>query len=237
MNIWKYFRSNPEKIFLNFTPINSHWRIVSWNFDMETGLKRKMAYEVHYPDFVSAVHWETSESIKLRAFKNQKCSHEIKLNSPNEFIPHMNLAIHSLLKFSLEANYAVIRSPVSGATTQDMQNELKGLQWIQASFTVLTKALSQVSNNKDLILSGACYSGIVPQTNENVLRLIIFNLDIFYYFREDQSLQVVVYDDRNFGHGESKVPAFMQIIKVTKPQFYDEIIKLLQLVASVGELR
>jgi len=110
------------------------------------------------------------------------------------------------------------------------------LQWIQASFGTLLRALQSFQNNKELILTGACFSGKVPDTQEEVLRVMAFNLDIFYYLRPDSSLHIVIFDDKDRGHGTSKNPSFQQIIKVTKPQFYDEIIKLLYELAKVGEI-
>src|SRR5690606_16173736 len=99
----------------------------------------------------------------------------------------MNLGLHSTLKYSIEKNHEFMVTAVAGATTIDMQNENKALQWIQASFTTVQKALESIENNKSSILTAACFSGISPETGEDVLRVIIFNLDIFYYLRDDKS--------------------------------------------------
>jgi hypothetical protein len=127
-------------------------------------------------------------------------------------------------------------TPVSGATAIDIQSETRALQWIQATFGTLTRALNSLKGNREMILTAACFSGKVPESGEEVVRVIAFNLDIFYYLRPDFTLQIVVFDDKNMGHGNSKTPTFQQIIKVTKPQFYDEIIKLQHQLAQVGEI-
>jgi hypothetical protein len=148
----------------------------------------------------------------------------------------MNLAIHSTIKHGLESHQDFMLLPVSGATALDMQAETRALQWIQASFGTLNRALDKLKSDGDLILSAVFFSGNVPESEEKVVRLIAFNLDIFYYLRPDNSLQIVVFDDKGEGHGQSKTPSFQQIIKVTKPQFYDEIIKLLSKISQIGEL-
>ena len=88
-----------------------------------------------------------------------------------------------------------------------------------------------------MILTGAFFSGLEPSTGDRVLRLIAFNLDVLFYFQKDDSMRILVFDDKNMGHGQSKNPSFQQIIKVTKPQFYDEMIRLTHEVATVGELK
>jgi hypothetical protein len=148
----------------------------------------------------------------------------------------MNLSIHSTLKYGLEQNHEFMVTPVTGATTLDIQNETRALQWIEATFGTLNRALDNMKKNPDQVLTAACFSGKVPESGEEVLRVIAFNLDIFYYLRPDFTLQIVVFDDKNLGHGQAKTPTFQQIIKVTKPQFYDEIIKLLHHLAQVGEI-
>ena len=148
----------------------------------------------------------------------------------------MNIALHSTLKYSLEENHKFMVSTVNGATIQDFQNEARFLQWIQATLGTLMRALDSMAKDKDLILTAACFAGKAPDSQEDVLRVIVFNLDIFYYLRPDQTLQIVVFDDKNLGSGGAKAPVFQQIIKVTKPQFYDEITKLLHRMAQVGEI-
>jgi hypothetical protein len=149
----------------------------------------------------------------------------------------MNLSIHSTLKYSMEINHEFMTTPVSGATTLDFQSEARALQWIQASFGTLTRALDNFTQRSDLILTAAVFSGIVPDSGENVLRILAFNLDIFFYMKQDLSLQIVIFDDKNMGQGGAKTPTFQQQIKVTKPQFYDEIVKLVHRIAMVGEIK
>ncbi len=88
-----------------------------------------------------------------------------------------------------------------------------------------------------MILTAAFFSGLEASSEDKVLRLIAFNLDILFYFQKDGSMRILVFDDKNMGHGQARNPSFQQIIKVTKPQFYDEIIRLIHEVATVGELK
>jgi hypothetical protein len=236
MSFFGLFGKDPKELFLAFNPQGSHWRVVTWNFDLDDPSKRRWTIEVH-GEKTKIIHWEKAQNEELLFFENEKLIRKRRISpSQDELKVLMNLAIHSTLKYGLETNHEFMVTPVSGATTQDIQTETRALQWIEASFGMLTRALDSIKNNKSMILTGACFSGKVPETDEDVLRVIAFNLDIFFYLRSDNTLQIVVFDDKSLGHGESKTPTFQQIIKVTKPQFYDEITKLLHRLALVGEI-
>lgn len=233
----RFFGPGPKKLFLDFTPYNSYWRVVSWNFNVDDPSKREWTLEVRGENS-QLIKWGKKDWDELQFYRDSRLIKKRNMGKRHpELISLMNLAIHSTLKYSLELNHAFMLTPVSGATAIDIQNETRALQWIQASFTTLTRALDNFNLDSSLILTAACFSGKVPETEEEVFRVIVFNLDIFFYLRPDFSLQIVVFDDKNLGHGESKTPSFQQIIKVTKPQFYDEISKLVYRMAQLGEIR
>lgn len=237
MSFFGMFGKDPKDYFLAFNPLSSHWRVVTWNFDLDDPSKRRWTVEVHAQDKIKTIHWEKQRHEELFFFEGTKLQRKRRIpENDEELRALMNLAIHSTLKYGIEVNHEFMVTPVPGATTMDIQNETRALQWIQATFGTLTRALDGLQNNKKLILTAACFSGKVPESGEDVLRIIAFNLDIFFYMRSDFTLQIVVFDDKNLGHGESKSPTFQQIIKVTKPQFYDEITKLLHKLAQVGEI-
>jgi hypothetical protein len=237
MSFFGMFGKDPKDLFLSFNPMGSQWRVVTWNFDLDRPALRRWTVEVHKLNNVRIIHWEKGQNEELRFFDGNTLERKRRIpEGEEELRALMNLSIHSTLKYSIETNHEFMVTPVPGATTMDIQNETRALQWIQATFGTLTRALESMNNRSDLILTGACFSGTVPESGEEVLRVIAFNLDIFFYLREDRSLQIVVFDDKNLGHGESKTPTFQQIIKVTKPQFYDEITKLLHKIAQVGEI-
>ena len=230
------FGKDPKELFLEFNPQGSFWRVVTWNFDLDDPSKRQWTVEVH-GEKTKIIQWENKGKAELSFFENGSLVRKSKMTeNQDELKVLMNLALHSTLKHSLELNHEFMVTPVTGATTQDIQNETRALQWIQASFGMLTRALDSIKNKNHMILTAACFSGKVPESGEEVLRVIAFNLDIFFYLRTDFTLQIVVFDDKNLGHGESKTPTFQQIIKVTKPQFYDEITKLLHRLAQAGEI-
>lgn len=237
MGFWDYFnKQDPKDLFFKFKPQGSHWRVVTWNFDLKIPGSRKWTLEVHQ-EKIKIIQWEKNRNVELRFFEGKRLVKKQSIQTwDHELHSLMNIALHSTLKYSLEINHEFMVTPVSGATTEDIQNETRALLWIQATFGTLMRALDSIKNKKDLILSGACFAGKTPDSGEEVMRVIIFNLDIFYYLRSDYSLQIVVFDDKNLGHGESKAPTFQQIIKVTKPQFYDEITKLLNRLAQMGEI-
>jgi hypothetical protein len=236
MSFLDYFGKDPKKYFLDFTPVKSFWRVVTWNFDLGPQVRRGWTIEVH-GEKKQVIQWTGLDSAQLSFYENEKLVLKKNVEAQtDELRTLMNLAIHSTLKSGLEMNQEFMVTAVSGATTLDIQSEARSLQWIEASFGTLKRALDSVKNNPDLILTAACFSGKVLESGEEVLRVIAFNLDIFYYLRPDSSLQIVVFDDKNLGHGQSRRPTFQQIIKVTKPQFYDEIIKLVHHIALVGEI-
>jgi hypothetical protein len=238
MSLWsQYFGKDPKELFLTYTPEGSTWRVVSWNFDLQNPGSRKWSVESHQ-DKKALIEWEVGPVNELRFYENDRLLRKRRLPPDHhELQGFMNLTIHSTLKYALEDNHSFLLRPVSGVTTLDYQNEMRALQWIQASFGTLSRALDQFSHDPSLILTAVFFSGAEPGSGDSVLRMLAFNLDIFCYFRSDFSLQIVVFDDKNQGHGSSKAPTFQQIIKVTKPQFYDEIVKLVHKVAMVGEIR
>ncbi len=236
MSVWNFFSRKPHDLFLEFNPLGSQWSMVTWNFDLDSPKKRQRTVEIHGSKN-NLIQWIKNNKTELTFFENKKVIQKFRLQGhQEELLDLLNISIHSTIKYCIEQNQEFMLTPVSGAITSDLQAETRALQWVQVSFGTLMKALENLRGNNDLILTAAFFSGINPEGNERVLRVIIFNLDIFYYFREDYSLQIVVFDDKNLGQGSSKTPSFQQRIKVTKPQFYDEIIKMLHTLAKVGEI-
>lgn len=237
MSMFDFMGRDPRTLFLEFSPNDSIWNVVSWNFDLKNPTDRMWTVEINKKEKES-IEWENSKHQEVKFFKNDKLIRKRRIPENNqEFRDLMNLCLHSTLKHSLERNHEFLLTPVSGATTMDYQNEARALQWIQASFGTLVRALDNFQNRPDLILTAAVFEGKEPDSGLNVLRIMAFNLDIFCYFQNDLSMQVAVFDDKNLGHGGAKTPSFQQIIKVTKPQIYDEIVKLVHRIATVGEIR
>lgn len=238
MSIWtRFFGKDPKELFLSFSPHSTHWRVVSWNFDLDNADQRRWTIEVHDAG-TKTIQWDRGEHDEIKFFTNEKLQRKNRISSHDQELKVlMNLALHSTLKYSLESNHEFMVTPVAGATTLDIQNETRALQWIQASFSTLMGALDKVSKDSSLILTAAFFSGREPESGDEVLRLLAFNLDIFLYLRPDSSLQIIIFNDKAMGHGKSDAPTFQQIIKVTKPQFYDEIVKLVHRLALVGEIK
>lgn len=238
MSFWNTFRGpDPKELFLRFDPHGSTFSSVTWNFDLKAVGERRLMVEVHKNN-KETIDWHRSAVEEVRFVNNGKLLRKRRIpEGRNEFVQLMNLSVHGTIIAGLEEHKESVMSPVSGATTLDYESEARSLQWIQASFGTLSRALKKIKDDDSMILSGAFFSGLEPETNEKVLRLIAFNLDVIFYFQKDDSMRILVFDDKNLGHGQSRNPSFQQIIKVTKPQFYDEIIKLTHEVATVGELK
>ncbi len=237
MSLFNFFSKNSRQQFLKFSPQSGDWHVVTWNFDLKDSSERLWNIEVHGKEKKS-IQWSRRAVEAISFFEQDKVQlyHKVKKDR-QDYVGLMNLAIHATLKHCLESHHEFLTTPVSGAMTSDYQNEARALQWIQASFGTLTRALDQFAQRDDLIFTCAFFSGREPETKAQVLRILAFNLDIFCYFLEDFSLQIAIFDDKNLGHGVAKTPSFQQIIKVTKPQIYDEIVKLMHRIANVGEIR
>lgn len=236
MSWWNFFSKPSRQLFLEFTPLNSQWRVVSWNFDLKTTSQRLWTVEISGPKSQS-IEWSRSKHDEVKFFQAGKLVKRSNISGRDQELKElMNLTLHSTLKYGLESNHEFLLTPVSGATALDFQNEARALQWIQATFGTLTRALDSIQGKPELILTAAIFSGQEPETGERVLRIMAFNLDVFCYFKPDFSLQIAIFDDKNLGHGTAKSPSFQQIIKVTKPQIYDEIVKLVHRIATVGEI-
>lgn len=238
MSIWsRLFGKDPKELFLAFTPHQSSWRVVSWNTELKAPSERRWVVELQHGE-TSTIEWAKAEHENLNFWKGKELLRRRRIpDTDHEFKALMNLAIHSTLKYSLETNHEFMVTPVVGATALDIQNEARALQWIQASFGTLMRALDRIEKEPSLILTAAFFAGHEPESGERVLRLIALNLDIFFYLKPDSSLQIVIFDDKGSGHGSSQAPTFQQIIKVTKPQFYDEISKVVHRLALVGEVK
>jgi hypothetical protein len=238
MSLFNFFSKDPKKLFMEFLPDQATWKVMSWNFNLKNSTQREWSVELVGKE-AKLIKWHSRQGHEeLDFFTNSKMDQKVKINKQREELKTLfNLASHLTLKAALEEKHEFILAPVSGATTLDFQNEQRALQWIQASFGTLYRALEQFKIKPDLILTGIFFSGSEPETGKQVTRLLMFNLDIFLYYEEDSSLRVLIFDDKDLGHGSSKQPSFQQIIKVTKPQIYDEIIKLVQVIANLGEVR
>lgn len=239
MSIWnRFLKKDPKELFLKFTPHDSSWRVVSWNFDLSGGSERRWVVEVESPKKKNSIQWQKAKHEEVLFFENGRLQQKQRIsNTDSEYQTLMNLAIHSTLKLSLEENHEFMLTAVPGATALDIQNETSALEWIKASFMTLSRALDRVAEDPSLIITAAFFAGTEPENGQKVLRLIAFNLDVFLYMKPDSSMHLLVFNDEDRGHGASREPSFQQIIKVTKPQFYDEIVKLVHRLAVVGEVK
>jgi hypothetical protein len=236
MKFFDFFKSSPRSLFLDFSPQEAHWHVVTWNFDLKNLQHRLWTLEIQ-DQHSQIIEWSKTNDEEIRFFKKDKLVKSQGTKSKREELRDlMNVSIHATLKHGLDLYKDFLLEPYPGAKSTDYQTEMRSLQWIQASFGTLIRALDQLKTRPDLILTAAVFSGLEPQTGLKVLRVMAFNLDIFCYFQDDMSLQLTIFDDKSLGHGGAKSPTFQQIIKVTKPQIYDEIIKLVHKIATAGEI-
>jgi hypothetical protein len=231
-----FFKPKLKDFFLSFDPSRFDWRVVAWNLNLQDSSSRTYSIELK-GEKITSVEWTRSKFSSLRVAKDKgKIFKKLSGNDQSDYARMMNLAIHSTILAGLDELKPLILQPVSGVTAPDFQSESKALEWLKVSFTTLNNALEKIGTDSNLILTAGFFCGLQPDTGEKVLRLLALNLDIFYYFLDDNSLRIVIFNDKDQGHGSAKSPIFHQIIKVTKAQFYDEIIKLINKLAIAGEV-
>lgn len=238
MSLRDFFRgSDPKEYFLKFDPAGSVFSSVTWNFDLTSVGERRFMVEIQ-KEKKETIDWLRNSVEEVRFVVDGKISRKRRIPAQrNEYVQLMNLAMHGTIIAGIETHKEFVTTPVSGVTTLDYESEARALQWIQTSFGTLSRALKKIKNEEGMILTAAFFSGLEPASEDKVIRLIAFNLDIIFYFQKDGSMRILVFDDKNMGHGQARNPSFQQIIKVTKPQFYDEMIRLIHEVATVGELK
>lgn len=122
-------------------------------------------------------------------------------------------------------------TPVLGQTATSLQSEGRGLQWLQATFKVLEGALASCKKNPDQLVIAQF------QFDAGKLRLQCFNLDLTVVFRDDQSMAVVVFDDKNHGAGSAQTPSLEAEFATLKPAVLDELIKISAAILGAAEAR
>lgn len=227
MNFLNRFFSTAKEQFQKLPINDSSWTVLTWNWDLASIDDRRMTLELNSESHFKVI-WNKKEVIFIKDDKVRAFPHQDKQELKDLF----SLSRHLSLKTSIESHQGEMRKTSEG----DLAAETRSLQWIQASFKTLQGALQRIKEDPQLIFTCAVFSGVNPQLQQRVLRVICFNLDINYFMLDDESLRIVVYNDKNQGHGSQAAPSFHQIIRLTKPLFYDEITKLLQQVTAAGEL-
>lgn len=222
---------------LKIHPSEFSWRVVSFSFEGSGYDLRHTKIQLQEKSrtwlFQFPQQKKSSFPLILTADDKKVTWHPSSLHSEDQKV--MNLFLHETMRVSMEETLDFMRAPVSGVTSADYQNEAQFLKWFEVSLGVLVKAMDKFDKDPSLILTGCFFAGRRPENNERLIRLIIFNLDIFFYLQEDHALRVMVFDDKDKGHGSGQRPVFQQIIKVTKPQFYDQMIVILQRITQHGE--
>lgn len=152
------------------------------------------------------------------------------LLAPKMFGP-LWLFTHLCLKESFDPYKEKSLVPVSGQTAAGLQDESKGLQWLQASFRVLQGALESCQRNPEQVV--VANFSLTPDG----FSLQCFNLEMNLVFRPEGFMSVVVFDDKNQGAGSAKTPSLEADFATLKPAVIDEFIKLSALIMKAAESR
>jgi hypothetical protein len=149
----------------------------------------------------------------------------------NKQIQFLFWSFHQQIETKIEALKPLALAEVQGVTTQHLQDESRALVWLQTSLRVLKSALDKCEKDESLILQAFLKIG----TQSDVfLRIVIFNLDIAFTFLPDQSLEIVIFDDKNQGHGKSQTPSLKSHIRSLKAPFLNEIIPVISRLMDIA---
>jgi hypothetical protein len=158
---------------------------------------------------------EQESRLKFQTLKRQRVQSQI---------PVLFWYAHNEIEQKLDHYKTFALSPAQGITTIDLQNESKALVWLQTSLRVLKASLERCEKDPEVVFQGfiSFESG---QTEK--IRMVIFNMDVTYFFHPDQSLEVVVYDDKSKTHGSAKEPSLSITVRSLKAPFLNELIPIL----------
>jgi hypothetical protein len=211
--------------------ILSHIHYGNWNaLSINSSLKNDNDFFEHrHFEIVSNDHYQIKIDKKdywnLEIFKNKKILSQTQDNIT--VIKCANLFVHQVFKNLINHKIAWLKN---NDEKNDVNNqEFRSLQWIQATLTVLNKAIAETAKNKDLVLQAQIFSGV--REKQDVLRLIILSLDIEIYFLPAKILEVKVTDLH-----QGKL-VFQQFFSIYKNEFFDEIIKTLNELGFAQELK
>lgn len=145
------------------------------------------------------------------------------------------LFTHLSLNESFNALKEKALMPVSGLTTQSLQNESKALQWLQATFKVLEGALQRCRDDKENLVVATFWVGL--RDGRQVMRISCFNLDMTAAFRESGVLHMLVFDDKGNLPGSAKTPSLEVEFGMLKTSVLDELIKISAAILGAAESR
>ena len=136
-------------------------------------------------------------------------------------VDEFNTLIDKILKITLDI--AIENNTLSPLVESKHESELKGLEWLKVSFTVLKKALNEIPKNPDYIFQGRVFWRNTPNKS---LRIQCLSLDILIEFHEDHRLRVRVWNYRDGIKNSKDQEDFIGDFVHLKGPVFDEIIHL-----------
>lgn len=230
-----------EKLFELLKEINpkeSTWLAIAKNQTIKEADKEEISININGKDeYVISLLQENNHDLKVAYNKNKFKNCNGEFQDTNLIAANAASAlVHELIDYQLKKFIIHLRN---SETTQaiDPNGEIKGHEWLRVSFEVLKKAIEHALQSKDLIFDPTIFIGNRPGTNEEIIRIMCYNLDINYQFLSDGSLHVRVFDDKNRNRGDNNKPSFHAIFTGMKNQVMDELIKLMSTIGSGLDLR
>ena len=233
-----FWKKKPTDYFAQFSPENIHWFAVTISTIHYLDYMPNMQLEAHANDKILRSSWGLKQNKSrwdIWLGESHKAGREGAFNKKDlaPFFFYTHLAIAASLDRLKE--HALISS--SGVTTPEITQEGKALQWIQASFKVLTGALEKCETDHSKLVQASVFIGKKDDKSLPLFRAVIFNLDITAGFDSEGSLGVVIFDDKNQGMGSSRTPALEARFKGLKPPVLDEFIRLTESLMKACESR
>lgn len=179
-------------------------------------------------DVISLKLAETPNGIICKTWKNQTFIREFETISNEK----MALNFNPLFDRIIEEELYLFKSALSSFenksfTPTEILNEDKALEWLRASFKVLTNAVLESLTNPQFLFQTLLFLGVNPKTLNQEIRVIIFNLDIKLEIQPQNRLRVLVYDDKSGELGASKKPVLSGDFHIRHREMLDELITLI----------
>ncbi len=166
-------------------------------------------------------------------WENSKLMHSEIINLGH---PALN-AFNNIYKFLIEKELTIFKENLrqenadSNLSKTEIIDSEKALEWIKVSFAILEKAIIESLTNAEMLFQLMMFFGKNPKGDLHQFRIIVFNLDIEITLTPQNSLSILIFNDKNLGYGATKSPSLRGEFRHRKKEIFDEIIKLLSVLS------
>ena len=234
----RLFWQGPEKYLKRSPPGETKWLACTISTVQYLDMLPNVRLETHGPSGILRASW---------GLKNREGRWDVWLAdkhmagksgvAQDKFFAPLFLYTHASMQAVVEGLKIEALKNAGGVTTPELTQEGRALEWLKASFKVLTQAVESCQAERSKLLQASFFIGEQAPGTPWLFRAVVFNLDVTAAFDADGTLGVVIFDDKNLGSGSSRTPALEAKFKALKPPVVDEFIRLSSTVMKTCEAR